>query len=143
VSSKRETPDLKAWLREAADVIESHPLPGESRGSFERFVLDHGEPFASRKLTVAEHAWARGILGSTWPRDRLWASFTLAVPCLTVSFEGVRKLPLGPGAGHLVSLMDGQSTVEVVLDACVLERDEALAMIARLFQLEAIELRDP
>jgi hypothetical protein len=58
-------------------------------------------------------------------------------------FEGLRKLPLGPGPGYLVSLMDGQSTVEVILDACVLERDEALAMIARLLQLEAIELRDP
>jgi hypothetical protein len=66
-----------------------------------------------------------------------------AIPRLTVSLDGLRKLPLDPGAGYLVSLMDGHATVEVILDACELERDEALAMLARLLQLEAIELRDP
>jgi hypothetical protein len=60
-----------------------------------------------------------------------------------VTLDGLRKLPLDPSAGYLVSLMDGHATVEAILDACELDRERALEMFARLLQLEAIELRDP
>ena len=49
--------DLQEWLRSAVVVIEAHPLPGDLPGSFERFILDHGRPYESRKLTKGE----RGI----------------------------------------------------------------------------------
>jgi hypothetical protein len=67
----------------------------------------------------------------------------LAVPCLSITLNGLRSLPLDPRAGYLVSLMDGHCTVEMILDVCPLERDEALGVLTRLLQLGAIELRDP
>jgi hypothetical protein len=67
----------------------------------------------------------------------------LAVPCLCIALNGLRRLPLDPRAGYLVSLMDGHCTVEMILDMCPLERDEALGVLTRLLQLGAIELLDP
>jgi hypothetical protein len=60
-----------------------------------------------------------------------------------MTLDGLRWLPLDPRAGYLVSLMDGHCTVEMILDMCLLERDEALGVLTRLLQLGAIELLDP
>lgn len=46
--------DLQEWLRSAAVVMESGPIPSEVPGSFERFVLDHGRAYESKKLTAQE-----------------------------------------------------------------------------------------
>jgi hypothetical protein len=68
-----------------------------------------------------------------------------AVPWLALTLEGLRFLPLDPRAAYLLSLVDGECTVETILDICVAElgRDEALAILARLLHLGAIDLRDP
>lgn len=49
-----KTFDLQEWLREAAAIIEASPLPGEVPGSFEGFILAHGRPYHSQKLTKDE-----------------------------------------------------------------------------------------
>lgn len=68
-----------------------------------------------------------------------------AVPCLAVTVEGLRFLPLDARTAYLISLVDGHCTVEAILDICEseLRGDEALALLARLLQLGAIELRGP
>ena len=68
-----------------------------------------------------------------------------AVPCLAITVEGLRQLPLDARAAYLLSLVDGHWTVETILDICVpeVERDEALGILAYLVQLGAVELRDP
>ena len=68
-----------------------------------------------------------------------------AVPWLAITVEGLHHLPLDARAAYLLSLVDGQCTVELILDICRLElgRDEALSTLSHLLQLGAIELRDP
>ncbi len=68
-----------------------------------------------------------------------------AVPVLVITLEGLRLLPLDARGAYLLSLLDGRSTVETILDICrpELERDDALGILANLIQLGAIELRDP
>jgi hypothetical protein len=68
-----------------------------------------------------------------------------AVPWHTMTPDGLRSLPLDARAAYLLSLVDGQCTVEMVLDICgsELDPDEALGLLANLLDLGAIELRDP
>ena len=67
-----------------------------------------------------------------------------AIPCLAVTQDGLRFLPLDARAAYLLSLVDGHCTVETILDICVPElgRDEALGILARLLDVGAINLRD-
>ena len=68
-----------------------------------------------------------------------------AVPLLAVTVERVRFLPLDARAAYLLSLVDGECTVEMILDICgsELRCDEALGILALLLHLGAIELHDP
>ncbi len=63
------------------------------------------------------------------------------IPFLAVTAEGLRFLPLDAGAAYLLSLVDGRSTFEVILGICDIRRDQALAVLAYLVQVGAIELR--
>jgi hypothetical protein len=69
----------------------------------------------------------------------------LGVPRLALTLEGLRLLPLDPRAAYILSLVDGHCTVETILDICVPELgpDEALALLAHLLHLGAIDLREP
>ena len=69
----------------------------------------------------------------------------LGVPRLALTLEGLRLLRLDPRTAYLLSLVDGHCTVETILDICVpqLGRDEALAILAHLLDLGAIDLREP
>lgn len=64
------------------------------------------------------------------------------VPSLAITLEGLRFLPLDARMAYVLSLIDGQCDVEMLLDISGREvpRDEMLAILA---QLGAIELRDP
>jgi hypothetical protein len=68
-----------------------------------------------------------------------------AVPWLAITVEGLRFLPLDARAAYVLSLIDGQCSVDLILDMCAheVDREEALAVLARLLGLGAIELRDP
>lgn len=68
-----------------------------------------------------------------------------AIPSLAIGLEGLRFLPLDARMAYVLSLVDGQYNVEMLLDISSRElpRDEMLAILARLLQLGAIELRDP
>ncbi|MGH7294475.1 MAG: hypothetical protein ACRELB_06070 [Polyangiaceae bacterium] len=66
-----------------------------------------------------------------------------AVPWLIVTYDALRTMPLDSRAGFVVSRIDGQCTVEVLLDLCGLREDETLRILAALVRLGAIELHDP
>ncbi len=59
--------------------------------------------------------------------------FNLAVPATRVKWLG-----LDPQAAFLLSLVDGQSTVDQVLEACRMKRLEALRVFAELLDAKAI-----
>ena len=64
-----------------------------------------------------------------------------AVPWLLVTFDQLRHLPIDPRAGFLVSLIDGRSTVEMIVDLAGLPKPLTLRILAKLMALKAIELR--
>ena len=55
-------PDLVAWLRRTANTMDRHPVCGDTTESFERYVLDHGRPFFSAKLTEPERRIAKAAV---------------------------------------------------------------------------------
>ena len=67
-----------------------------------------------------------------------------AVPWLAMPVEELRSLPLDARTAYVISLVDGQCTVETILDLCEVEvaREQALDALAHLLELGAIELRD-
>jgi hypothetical protein len=55
-----------------------------------------------------------------------------AVPRLVVSMLELKAMPLNDRAGFILSFVDGAYTVEMILDACAMRRDEALTILAQL-----------
>jgi hypothetical protein len=64
-----------------------------------------------------------------------------AVPFVVLPDERLRELPLDARAGFLLSLVDGTSTVDMLLDISSLHEEETLAILINLMRLGAIELR--
>jgi hypothetical protein len=65
-----------------------------------------------------------------------------AVPWLVMTLDAVKALPLDSRAGMVLSLIDGRSTIEMILDVWGLREDEAIAILARMLELGVIELHD-
>lgn len=65
-----------------------------------------------------------------------------AVPWLVMTLDEVKALPLDSRAGLVLSLIDGRSTIEMILDMTGIREDETIAILARMLELGAIELHD-
>ena len=63
-----------------------------------------------------------------------------AVPWLVVTFDEVKRLPIDPRVGFIVSFIDGRSTVEMIIDMAGFPRTLTLRILAKLLALGAIEL---
>jgi hypothetical protein len=63
------------------------------------------------------------------------------VPWLVVTYDELRELPLDHRAGYIVSLIDGRSTVEMIVDIAALPEGEARVILGELRRLGAIEVR--
>ncbi len=73
------------------------------------------------------------------------SSFIMAlhrVPWLIVGYDELRRHPLAPRHGFLLSLVDGRCTVEMIVDMSGLERGEAIALLAELVRRGVLELKD-
>jgi hypothetical protein len=55
------------------------------------------------------------------------------VPRLVVSMSQLKAMPLDDRAGFILSFVDGVYTVEMILDASAMRREEALAILGELF----------
>ncbi|HEX8789598.1 MAG TPA: hypothetical protein VF765_01505 [Polyangiaceae bacterium] len=64
------------------------------------------------------------------------------VPWLMVTLDELRGLPIDPRAAYLVSLVDGQCSLEMIADIAGMERSVVAGVFAMLARLGAIELRD-
>ena len=64
-----------------------------------------------------------------------------SIPWLTVPFNDLRTLQLDHRAGFVVSLVDGASTVEMLLDVCGMPEDEALRLLTTLAAQGIIAMR--
>ena len=64
------------------------------------------------------------------------------VPWLMVTLDELRELPIDPRAAYLVSLVDGQCSIEMISDVAGMARDEVAGIFAMLARLGAIELRE-
>jgi hypothetical protein len=64
-----------------------------------------------------------------------------SVPHVIVTNEQLIALPLDPRRAFLLSLLDGTLTAGEALDACGLERAEAIQMLASFVQSGIIALR--
>ena len=62
------------------------------------------------------------------------------VPTLAITFGELRTLQLDHRAGFLVSLIDGMSTVEMILDVCGMPSSEAAAMLAGFLERGIVTL---
>jgi hypothetical protein len=65
------------------------------------------------------------------------------VPQLVMSLDELRELPIDPRAAYLVSLVDGQCSLEMIADVAGTPADDVIEVFAMLVQLGAVELRDP
>jgi hypothetical protein len=66
-----------------------------------------------------------------------------AVLRLSVTVEELRTLPLDARAAYVLSLVDGRCSVDLILDICEMDRGDALAALADLLELGAIEVLGP
>jgi hypothetical protein len=64
-----------------------------------------------------------------------------AVPWLMVTYDALREMPLDNRDAFVLSLVDGRSTVEIILDLAGLPEDVTIGILTRLFRLGAIDLR--
>jgi hypothetical protein len=74
------------------------------------------------------------------------ASFQIslaAIPLVVVPPEELIALPLDARFGFLLSLMDGATTVEELLDVATIDRADVLEMLGQLLQQGVIALRNP
>ncbi len=63
------------------------------------------------------------------------------VPWLMVTLDQLRELPIDPRAAFLVSLADGQCTIETIAEVAAMPREEVAQIFATLAELGAVELR--
>jgi hypothetical protein len=55
-----------------------------------------------------------------------------STPRLAVSTTELKDMPLDHRAGFIVSFVDGTYTVEMILDACAMKREDAMAILSAL-----------
>jgi hypothetical protein len=65
-----------------------------------------------------------------------------AIPWLVMTLDQVKSLPLDPRAGLIISLIDGDCTIEMILDMSGIPENEALEILGTRLELRVIVLRD-
>jgi hypothetical protein len=95
-------------------------------------------------LPMDLRAYARSTSGETQralPRVAPIALDHKRVPSVALLRDEIERLGLDHRQGFLLSLVDGASTVEMILDICGMPEDEAIATFRDLFARSAIVLR--
>ncbi|MGD0676975.1 MAG: hypothetical protein ABSC94_16290 [Polyangiaceae bacterium] len=68
-----------------------------------------------------------------------WARTVAGAPRVTMSSEALKRLPLDHRAGFVISLMDGSIDLEMIVDLCGMERDDALGLVRDLYESGVVE----
>jgi hypothetical protein len=99
-------------------------------------------PVAKLEFEQDEHpSEVRIRLREDSPPTRRAPAALARVPAIAVSDVALRRLPLDHRAGFLLSLIDGESTLETIVDESSLPADEALAILEDLYARGVIQLR--
>ena len=69
------------------------------------------------------------------------ANYLLRVPVLAVSERELPLLPLDHREGFLLSHVDGESSIETILDVCAMPADEALQILHDLVERGVVVVR--
>jgi hypothetical protein len=102
--------------------------PMQANIDFDGIDFDDEPTSQIRPITVEEdtHPTRREL--------RAAIDFFSRVPRLAISQRDLSLLPLDHRDGFLVSLVDGVSTIEMILDVCAMPFDEAVAALANLVE---------
>ncbi len=73
--------------------------------------------------------------------DEDWMATILGSPVVALEIEQVKRLPLDHRAGFLLSLMDGCTDLETLLEVCGMARPQALRLVRQLFESGVIDFR--
>jgi hypothetical protein len=73
--------------------------------------------------------------------DEVWATAAIGALVVVISPAKVRLLPLDHRAGFLLSLMDGKTDLETLLEISPIPRGEALRVVRDLFESGIVDFR--
>ena len=66
-----------------------------------------------------------------------------SIPVVAVPLDRVRELPLDARQGFVLSLVDGESTLEEIIDICAFERIETIEIVAAFIQAGIVAMLPP
>jgi hypothetical protein len=78
---------------------------------------------------------------STRPEAPAADNYLLRVPLLAVSERELPLLPLDHREGFLLSHVDGESSIETILDVCAMPAEEALELLQNLVERGVVVVR--
>lgn len=98
---------------------------------FEDEFVGFGEVAPSERPARPERSTANAL-------ERVGLPPPSAIPKLTRSVNSLTSLPIDPRSAFVATQIDGQTTVENILDLGTMPRSEALAALVRLVKLGVV-----
>jgi hypothetical protein len=98
--------------------------------------LDEGsDPKRSEVRIATRPPWGPSLSTQAWARS------VAGTPCVTMTNEALKRLPLDHRAGFLLSLMDGSLDLETIVELCGMESNEALELVRDLYESGVVVFR--
>jgi hypothetical protein len=73
--------------------------------------------------------------------DEAWATAMQGTPVVVMPAEVLMGLPLDHRAGYLISLIDGATDLDTVLEIAMMPREDALRLLRDLFESGVVDFR--
>jgi hypothetical protein len=73
--------------------------------------------------------------------DEAWVRSIPGVPFVAVALERLKRLPLGPRDGFLLSQIDGATDVDTLVEVSAMPRSETLRLLHDLFESGVVAFR--
>jgi HD-GYP domain-containing protein (c-di-GMP phosphodiesterase class II) len=131
-ASARPIPASVPASARAAVRASANSVPVVRPGAYSSQPAALASPPSARPSVRASRPAAPPSLGVKLDLDR--------VPKVLLAMSAIMKLPLDPRAGFLLSLMDGVSTLETIVDTSGLPREEVLHIVGELIRQGAVAL---
>ncbi len=120
--------DVEEYARESERLVRSARGAPDSNREFPTHAASEVRLITRPQwgAVVTNEAWARGMKGS---------------PCVTMSPQALKRLPLDHRAGFVMSLMDGTLDLDTLVELSGMSRDDALGLVRNLFDSGVVEFR--
>jgi hypothetical protein len=103
-------------------------------------TFDPGQANKPSEVRIATRPQWRAISDEALTNE-MWARTLVGTPVVTMTGESLRRLPLDHRAGFVMSLMDGSMDLEMIVELCGMEREEALGLVRDLHASGVIVFR--